>query len=63
MSGEVRAVSKARQRIDEASRMGFTSIILPKKNFSDANRSNKSIELIPVETVRDALRAAMPRDN
>ena len=63
LSGEVRAVSKARQRIDEASRMGFTSIILPKKNFSDANRSNKSIELIPVETVRDALRAAMPRDN
>ena len=61
LSGEVRAVSKARQRVDEARRMGFTSIVLPKKNFSEVKNLSSSITLIPVETVRDALRLSMPR--
>ena len=62
LSGEVRAVSKARQRVDEARRMGFTSVVLPKKNFSEVSKNNSTINLIPVENVRDALRASMPRD-
>ena len=62
LGGEVRAVSKARQRVDEASRMGFTSIILPKKSYFDVDKSKIPAKLIPVETVRDALRVAMPRE-
>ena len=62
LSGEVRAVSKARQRIDEARRMGFTSVILPKKNFREVSKMNEAINLISVDTVRDALKFAMPRE-
>ncbi len=64
LSGEIRAVSKARQRVDEAIRMGFTNIILPKKNFAEVskNQSANKINLISAENLRDALRFAMPRE-
>lgn len=64
LSGEIRAVSKAKQRIDEATRMGFSNIILPKKNFSEVSKikSSEKINLISVENLRDALKFAMPRE-
>ena len=54
LSGEVRAVSMAEQRVLEAKKLGFTTIILPAvcmknvKNITD-------VSLIPVETIRDAV--------
>ena len=64
LSGEIRAVSKAKQRVDEAVRMGFTNIILPKKNFAELSKmkSMEKVNLIPVESLRDALKVAMPRE-
>lgn len=62
LSGEVRAVSKARQRVDESIRMGFTNIVLPKKNFAEVSKSQPpEIKLLPVSSLREALRIAMPR--
>ena len=63
LSGEVRAVSKARQRIDEAIRMGFTNVILPKKNFAEVSitKAAAEIKFFPVENLRDALKISMPR--
>ena len=62
LSGEVRAVSKARQRVDESIRMGFNKIILPKKNFAEVSKlpAASSINLLPVDNLRDALRTSMP---
>ena len=60
LSGEVRAVSKARQRVDESVRMGFTNIILPKKNFGEI-KEIPNVNLFPVENLRDALKISMPR--
>ena len=37
LSGEIRAVSKSRQRVDESIRIGFENIILPKKNFAEVS--------------------------
>lgn len=54
LSGEVRAVSMAEQRVLEAKKLGFTTIILPAvcmksvKNITD-------VCLIPVETIKDAV--------
>ena len=63
LSGEVRAVSKARQRIDESIRMGFTNIILPKKNFAEVSKSAAAkVTLLPVDNLRDALKISMPRE-
>ena len=60
LSGEIRAVSKARQRVEESARMGFQNIILPKKNFKEIQTA-ANVNLLPVENLRDALKIAMPR--
>ena len=62
LSGEVRAVSKARQRVDESIRMGFTNIILPKKNFAEVSKTADKANLLPVNNLRDALKISMPRE-
>ena len=64
LSGEVRAVSKARQRVEESVRMGFTNIILPKKNFAEVSKlqTSANLNLLSVENLRDALKISMPRE-
>ena len=56
LSGEVRAVSMARQRIMEAEKLGFTECILPKVNL-DALQKTEGIRLTGVENVQEAVRA------
>ncbi len=55
LSGEVRAVSMAEQRILEARKLGFTACILPKVNL-DVIKKIDGILLIGVENVQDAVR-------
>ena len=62
LSGEVRAVSKARQRVDESVRMGFQNIILPRKNFNEVSKVTAGVNLLPVSNLREALKIAMPRE-
>ncbi len=54
LSGEIRAVSQAEVRVQEARRLGFKTILLPKANYN-ACRSVKDVKLIPVENIREAL--------
>ena len=54
LSGEVRAVSQAGQRVAEAVKMGFTACVLPKANLEKL-RGEKRIRLIGVENVREAI--------
>lgn len=55
LSGEVRAVNMAKQRILEARKLGFTTCILPKVSF-DAQMQTDGIHLIGVENVQQAVR-------
>lgn len=55
LSGEVRAVSMARQRVLEAKKLGFRRVILPKVS-ADVLKDIGGIELTGVSGVRDALR-------
>jgi DNA repair protein RadA/Sms len=55
LSGEVRGVSMALQRIQEAKRLGFTKVILPMSNLSAAK--TEGIELIGVRNIREAIAA------
>lgn len=55
LSGEVRAVSMARQRVMEAKKLGFHRVILPKVS-ADSMEPVEGIHLIGVATVMDALR-------
>ena len=56
LSSEVRSVSQIASRINEAEKMGFKRCIMPKNNLKGKGEYKpKSIKLIPVETVRQAL--------
>jgi DNA repair protein RadA/Sms len=61
LSGEVRAVSQAEARVNEAKRLGFKAAVLPMKNFRQLTGEVKGIDLYGAETVSQALTLAMPR--
>ncbi len=62
LSGEVRAVGLADIRINEAKRLGFEHVILPMKNYRQLASEVAGIRLYGAETIRDALRLAMPKE-
>ncbi len=51
LTGEVRSVKNANQRIKEAKKLGFRTCILPKKNLKDVNE--KGVKLIGIEHIRE----------
>ena len=55
LSGEVRAVSHIDYRVKEAIRLGFTKIILPKKNITQSLRVSDGVELIGVSNIYQVL--------
>ncbi|MGI6095534.1 MAG: DNA repair protein RadA [Lachnospiraceae bacterium] len=54
LSGEVRGVSMAEQRIAEAEKMGFQTCILPKANL-DAIKNPYQIRLIGVSNIKESM--------
>lgn len=58
LSGEVRAVSMARQRVAEAEKLGFTTCIVPYVCAEDC-RKNSGIRVVGVRTVQDAINVVM----
>lgn len=54
LTGEVRSVGFAENRISEARKMGFKRCILPKANMKGM-KSYDDIELIPVSTVKETI--------
>ena len=57
LSGEVRAVTMAEQRVAEAVRMGFRCCILPKVCLGRIQQKEGAIRLIGVSHVQEAIRA------
>lgn len=56
LSGEVRPVSRAEQRILEAERIGLKAIILPQANLVQLSNRSWGIRLVGVSTVEEAFR-------
>ncbi len=57
LSGELRAVSQLDRRVAEAARLGFKRCLVPK--VSGRISKPKDIELIPVSTLREAIRVGL----
>ncbi len=55
LSGEVRAVSHIDYRVKEAVRLGFTKIVLPKKNITSSLQVPNNVDLIGVSNIYQAL--------
>ena len=56
LSGEVRPVSRIEQRVQEAAKLGFQHIIIPRYNMRVFANKKLGIELHPVRKVEEALR-------
>lgn len=54
LTGEVRSVSMAEQRVREAARLGFTTCILPSSNINNI-KSIEGMRLIGVSNVKEAI--------
>ncbi len=54
LSGEVRGVSQAEKRVAEASKLGFTTCVLPQVNVAQIKAAT-GIKLVGVRTVREAI--------
>jgi DNA repair protein RadA/Sms len=55
LSSEVRSVSQLAVRVNEAEKLGFKKCIVPAKNLNVRGGLKSKLELIPVETVKEAL--------
>ena len=55
LSGEVRAVSMAEQRVAEAKKLGFETVILPAVSMKTVEKID-GIRLVPVANLKDVLR-------
>lgn len=55
LSGEVRAVSHIEYRVKEAVRLGFTKIVLPKKNISSSLKVPSGVQLVGVTNIYQVL--------
>ncbi len=58
LAGEVRAVSQAQQRVQEAARLGFTKCILPHACLKGLQKVD-GVEIYGVKTLRQAVEIAM----
>ena len=57
LTGEVRAVSSVAQRVSEAKKLGFETIILPKANLPLQDIDMSGIKVIGVSNIREALQS------
>ena len=58
LSGEIRSVNMAQQRVQEAKKLGFETVLMPKVSMK-ALQKVEGIRIIGLETVRDAMQYLM----
>ena len=63
LAGEVRAISHIEYRVKESFRMGFTKILIPKRNYTPSLKIPKGTEVIGIESIYDALSHMIPKEN
>ena len=54
LSGEIRSISMAQQRVQEAKKLGFDTILMPKASMKSLT-GTQGIKIVGLETVRDAV--------
>ncbi len=57
LAGEVRTISNIEKRINEAEKLGFKRIILPKNNIKNINTKKYRIQIVGVERIKEAAEA------
>ena len=60
LAGEVRSISQISLRINEAEKLGFRQVIIPKNNYKNLQYKG-DIEIVPVEDLRQSLDIGLGR--
>jgi DNA repair protein RadA/Sms len=60
LAGELRSVSAARTRLNEAAKLGFSRVLLPASS-APALRKDAPVEVLGAATLAEAIRYALPR--
>jgi len=55
LAGEIRSISQAALRINEAQKLGFKRCVLPRNNYKNLKFEKSSLELIPASTLKEAM--------
>jgi DNA repair protein RadA/Sms len=55
LAGEIRTISHIEKRVNEAEKLGFKKIVLPRNNLKNINHKKYKIEIIGVEKIKDAV--------
>jgi DNA repair protein RadA/Sms len=66
LSGELRSVGQLARRLNEAAKLGFTRILVPRTAIRSLERPPSGLEILGARTVREALEIALvpgPADN
>ncbi len=58
LGGEIRSVGHIEKRIQEAEKLGFKKVVIPKSNYKGLNIKN-NVELITVENLTDAIQSVL----
>lgn len=61
LAAEIRSISQAALRISEAEKLGFKHCVLPRNNYKNLRLGKKTIELVPVSTLKEALDIVLGR--
>ena len=56
LSGEIRPITRIEQRVLEAEKLGFTTILIPKNNIKGFDTSRLKIKIVEVAKVEEAFR-------
>lgn len=56
LSGEIRAISRMEQRISEAQKIGFKTILVPEQNMDSIDASQYKIKIFPVRRIDQAFK-------
>jgi DNA repair protein RadA/Sms len=62
LTGEIRRVNRVEQRVNEAKKLGFTKVYLPKNNMAGWKHP-EDIQIIPVTTIQETLHKVFPNKN
>ncbi|MHC5252872.1 DNA repair protein RadA [Listeria kieliensis] len=60
LTGEIRSVARIEERVKEASKLGFKRIFIPTNNGGEF-KVPKSVEIVRVATIAEALQQALPK--
>jgi len=57
LAGEIRTIGNIEKRINEAEKLGFKKIILPKNNIKNLNTKKYKIQIVGVDRIKEAAEA------